>query len=49
MKQLTQNFKTGDLYVGDISPSSITEGFDFVENKYYLVSAKTDKSTAIVV
>jgi predicted dehydrogenase/threonine dehydrogenase-like Zn-dependent dehydrogenase len=45
MKQLIQNFKTGELYVDEVPIPSLTEGFVLVANQYSLISAGTEKST----
>jgi len=48
MKQLIQNFKTGDLYVDEVPMPSLSEGMVVVENCYSLISAGTEKSTVSV-
>ncbi len=48
MKQLIQDFKTGDLYVDDVDIPGISKGMVLVENKYSLISAGTEKSTVDV-
>ncbi len=45
MKQLLQNFKTGELSVEDIPPPSLREGGVLVRNYYSLVSSGTEKAT----
>ena len=45
MKQVIQNFKTGELYVDEIPPPSISEGMVLVENKFSLISAGTERGT----
>lgn len=45
MKQLLQNFKTGELSVEDIPPPSLREGGVLVRNHYSLVSSGTEKAT----
>ncbi len=45
MKQLIQNFKSGDLYIDDLPVPSVSEGFVLVANKFSLISAGTEKST----
>lgn len=45
MKQLIQNFKTGELYVDDLPVPALTEGFVLVANMYSLISAGTEKTT----
>ena len=48
MKQVIQNFKTGELYVDDVPPPSLTEGMVLVENHFSLISAGTERSTVKV-
>lgn len=48
MKQIIQNFKTGELKVTEVPVPSISKGFVLVENKYSLVSAGTERSTVKV-
>ncbi len=48
MKQVIQNFKTGELYVGDVPPPSLSEGFVLVENRFSLISAGTERGTVKV-
>ncbi|MGE5106993.1 MAG: bi-domain-containing oxidoreductase [Sphingobacteriales bacterium] len=48
MKQLIQNFKTGDLYVDDVPLPSLSRGMVLVENKFSLISAGTERSTVKV-
>jgi predicted dehydrogenase/threonine dehydrogenase-like Zn-dependent dehydrogenase len=48
MKQLIQNFKTGELYVDDVPMPSISNGFVLVENTYSLISAGTERGTVKV-
>jgi len=45
MKQVIQNFKTGELAVADVHPPSLARGFVLVENEYSLISAGTERST----
>jgi predicted dehydrogenase/threonine dehydrogenase-like Zn-dependent dehydrogenase len=45
MKQLIQNFKTGELYVDEIPVPSISEGYVLVGNRFSLISAGTEKTT----
>jgi predicted dehydrogenase/threonine dehydrogenase-like Zn-dependent dehydrogenase len=45
MKQLIQNFKSGDLYIDDLPIPSVSEGFVLVANRFSLISAGTEKST----
>jgi polar amino acid transport system substrate-binding protein len=48
MKQLIQNFKTGELYVDEVPLPSIKEGMLLVENKFSLISAGTERGTVKV-
>ncbi|HVF80715.1 MAG TPA: zinc-binding alcohol dehydrogenase [Flavisolibacter sp.] len=48
MKQLIQNFKTGDLYVDEVPLPSIKEGMVLVENQFSLISAGTERGTVKV-
>lgn len=48
MKQLIQNFKTGQLYVDEMPMPSISEGMVLVENKFSLISLGTERSTVKV-
>jgi predicted dehydrogenase/threonine dehydrogenase-like Zn-dependent dehydrogenase len=48
LKQLIQNFKTGDLYVDDVPMPSLSEGFVLVENKFSLISSGTERGTVKV-
>ena len=48
MKQLIQNFKTGELYVDEVPLPSISTGMVLVENEYSLISAGTERSTVKV-
>ena len=48
MKQLIQNFKTGQLYIDDVPMPSISSGMVLVENKFSLISAGTERSTVKV-
>ena len=48
MKQVIQNFKTGELYVDDVPMPSISKGMVLVENKYSLISAGTERGTVKV-
>src|SRR5882757_27701 len=45
MKQVIQNFKTGDLYVDEVPLPSLSGGMVLVENKFSLISAGTERST----
>jgi polar amino acid transport system substrate-binding protein len=45
MKQLIQNFKTGELYIDDLPVPVISEGYVMVANRYSLISAGTEKTT----
>lgn len=48
MKQVIQNFKSGDLYVDDVPVPSLSEGMVLIENDYSLISAGTERSTVKV-
>lgn len=48
MKQLIQNFKTGDLYVDEVPLPGIKEGMVLVENQFSLISAGTERGTVKV-
>lgn len=48
MKQLIQNFKTGELYVDELPVPNLSEAFVLVQNEYSLISAGTEKSTVKV-
>src|SRR5512133_3319654 len=48
MKQLIQNFKTGDLYVDEVPMPSISSGMVLGENEFSLISAGTERSTVKV-
>jgi predicted dehydrogenase/threonine dehydrogenase-like Zn-dependent dehydrogenase len=48
MKQLIQNFKTGELYVDEVPMPSISGGMVLVENEFSLISAGTERSTVKV-
>jgi hypothetical protein len=45
MKQLIQNFKSGELYVDDLPFPSISPGFVLISNRFSLISAGTEKTT----
>jgi predicted dehydrogenase/threonine dehydrogenase-like Zn-dependent dehydrogenase len=45
VKQLIQNYKTGELKVDEIADPSVADGFILVENRFSLISAGTEKST----
>jgi predicted dehydrogenase/threonine dehydrogenase-like Zn-dependent dehydrogenase len=45
MKQLIQNFKTGELYVDDVPMPSISRGMVLVENDCSLISTGTERDT----
>jgi polar amino acid transport system substrate-binding protein len=45
MKQLTQNFKTGELKIEDLPVPSLQEGFVLVENFFSLISSGTERVT----
>lgn len=48
MKQVIQNFKTGELYVDEVPLPSISKGMVLVENKFSLISAGTERGTVKV-
>lgn len=48
MKQLIQNFKTGEMYVDEIPVPGISEGMILVENEFSLISAGTERGTVKV-
>lgn len=48
MKQLIQNFKTGDLYVGEVPLPSLSRGLILVENGFSLISSGTERGTVKV-
>lgn len=48
MKQVIQNFKTGDLYVDEVPTPSISKGMVLVANSHSLISAGTERSTVSV-
>jgi len=48
MKQVTQNFKTGELYVDNVPMPGLSEGLVLVENKYSVISAGTERGTVKV-
>jgi polar amino acid transport system substrate-binding protein len=45
MKQVIQNFKTGELSVAEIPPPALARGFVLVSNQFSLISAGTERST----
>ena len=45
MKQLIQNFKSGELYVDELPLPALSEGFVLVANHFSLISAGTEKTT----
>src|SRR5512135_95899 len=45
MKQVIQDFKTGELFVDDLPVPSVAPGFVLVRNHYSLISAGTERST----
>ena len=48
MKQLIQNFKSGELYVDEVPTPSISQGVVLVANEYSLISAGTERGTVSV-
>jgi polar amino acid transport system substrate-binding protein len=45
MKQVIQNFKTGELYVDEVPLPALSSGMVLVENQFSLISAGTERST----
>jgi len=45
MKQVIQNFGSGELTVTDVSPPALGRGFVLVRNQFSLISAGTERST----
>jgi len=45
MKQVIQNFKTGELSVAEVPAPALTRGFVLVRNQFSLISAGTERST----
>lgn len=48
MKQVIQNFKTGDLYIDEVPIPALTNKMVLVENKFSLISAGTERGTVKV-
>ncbi|MBS1976055.1 MAG: bi-domain-containing oxidoreductase [Bacteroidetes bacterium] len=48
MKQLIQNFKSGELYVDEVPLPSLSKGFILVENHCSLISSGTERGTVKV-
>jgi predicted dehydrogenase/threonine dehydrogenase-like Zn-dependent dehydrogenase len=48
MKQLIQNFKTGDLYIDELPMPSISNGMVLIENEFSLISSGTERGTVKV-
>lgn len=48
MKQVIQNFKTGELYVDEVPKPVLSEGMVLVETRFSLISAGTERSTVKV-
>jgi hypothetical protein len=48
MKQVIQNFKTGELHVDEVPQPSIPEGMVLGENRFSLISAGTERGTVRV-
>lgn len=48
MKQVIQNFKTGELYVDEVPKPSISDRMVLIENKFSLISAGTERGTVKV-
>lgn len=45
MKQVIQNFKTGELAVAEVPPPALASGFVLVQNHFSLISAGTERAT----
>ena len=45
MKQVIQDFKTGDLFVDDVPAPPVAPGFVLVRNHFSLISAGTERAT----
>ena len=45
VKQVIQNFKTGELCVAEVPPPALARGFVLVRNQFSLISAGTERST----
>jgi predicted dehydrogenase/threonine dehydrogenase-like Zn-dependent dehydrogenase len=45
MKQVIQNFKTGELSIEEVPLPSLSKGMVLVENRFSLISAGTERST----
>ena len=45
MKQVIQDFKSGELSVAEVPPPAIAKGFVLVRNHFSLISAGTERST----
>ena len=48
MKQLIQNFRTGEMYVDEIPAPGISAGMVLVENEFSLISSGTERGTVKV-
>lgn len=48
MKQLIQNFKSGELYIDEVPVPSLSAGMVLVENEFSLISAGTERGTVKV-
>ena len=48
MKQVIQDFKSGNLYVDDVPIPAVGKGMVLIENKFSLVSAGTERGTVKV-
>lgn len=48
MKQVIQNFKTGELYVDEVPQPSLSECAVLIENRFSLISAGTERGTVKV-
>lgn len=45
MKQILQNFKTGDIHIEEVPPPILKDGFILVQNHYSLISTGTEGGT----
>ena len=48
MKQLIQNFKSGELYIDEVPVPTLSKGMVLVENEFSLISAGTERGTVKV-
>ena len=45
MKQVLENFRTGECYVGEVPPPALRKNFVLVRNHYSLISSGTEGGT----